>query len=55
MNDYIRKTIFAVYVGDWIMQKYRARASESGTYVVARQLRKQGIPLEIARLILLKG
>ena len=40
-------------LGYWIMIKYRMRAQESGYYVAAKQLRKQGIPHEIARLILL--
>lgn len=40
-------------IGRFIRAKYRARVAESGAYVVARQLRKQGISLEIARLILL--
>ncbi len=36
----------------WIITKYRRRAADSGFYVVARQLRKQGVPLTVARLIL---
>ena len=40
-------------LGYWIRLKYQMRVNESGYYIVARQLRKQGIPLEIARLILL--
>lgn len=40
-------------LGYWIMIKYRMRAQESGYYIAAKQLRKQGIPLEVARLILL--
>ena len=40
-------------VGYFVVSKYRARARKAGYFAVALQLRKQGIPLEIARLILL--
>ena len=40
-------------IGYWIRLKYRMRVQDAGYYIVARQLRKQGIPIEIARLILL--
>lgn len=40
-------------VGDYIVSKYRRRAKQAGYYKAALQLKKQGIPLEIARLILL--
>ena len=40
-------------IGLWLRIKYRMRVKEVGYYVVAKQLRKQGIPLEVARLILL--
>jgi hypothetical protein len=36
----------------WLVTKYRSRAAESGHYVVARQLRKQGVPLVVARILL---
>ena len=40
-------------VGQYIVEHYRRGAAERGHEAVARQLRKQGVPLEIARLILL--
>ncbi len=49
----MRNSIYYL-IGAYIRAKYRARVQESGSvYVVAKQLRKQGIPLEVARLILL--
>jgi hypothetical protein len=52
LSQGVRNEIFH-YIGAYIRAKYRARVQEAGTYVVAKQLRKQGIPLEVARLILL--
>lgn len=43
----------SVQVGAWVIAKYRTRAAESGYYVAACALRKQGVPLPLARLILL--
>lgn len=40
-------------LGYWLVQKYRTAARERGYFAVAAQLRKQGVPLEVARLILL--
>lgn len=40
------------FVSSWMIDHYRKRAQEKGTYHVAKQLRKQGIPLSIAVLIL---
>lgn len=40
-------------VGSYIMRKYRERAKEAGVQAVAKQLRKQGYSLEMAREILL--
>ena len=40
-------------IGFWFVQKYRAAAAERGHRAVAAQLRKQGIPFEVALLILL--
>lgn len=39
----------------WFLQKYRARQAEAGTEAVARQLRKQGVPLPVALAILAPG
>lgn len=40
-------------IGEFFIAKYRARAAESDHRTVATQLRKQGVPLEQALLILL--
>lgn len=40
-------------IGYWFVRKYRSAAQERGHFAVASQLRKQGVPLEVARLILL--
>lgn len=40
-------------IGHWHYHKGQARAKESGHYAAALQLRKQGVPLWLARLILL--
>lgn len=40
------------FISNWIVDHYRTRAKEKGTYHVAKQLRKQGVPLHIAVLIL---
>jgi hypothetical protein len=39
-------------IGHWVAWHYRQRVAQSGTQAVARQLRKQGYPLEVALLIL---
>jgi predicted GNAT superfamily acetyltransferase len=36
----------------WFREKYREQAEISGVYVAARNLRKQGVPLEYAVSIL---
>lgn len=38
--------------GLWLVCKTRRQAAESGVQVAARNLRKQGVPLELALLIL---
>lgn len=43
------KTISA---GQWFLTHYRTRQRDSGTLAVARQLRKQGVPLHVALAIL---
>lgn len=40
------------YVGTWYVLRYRARARRAGVAVVAKQLKKQGVPLEVALKIL---
>lgn len=37
---------------NWFLTHYRTRQRDSGTLAVARQLRKQGVPLEVALAIL---
>jgi hypothetical protein len=40
-------------IGAYFVEKYRGRAADAGHRAVATQLRKQGVPLEHALLILL--
>lgn len=42
----------ATAVGLWMLGKYSLQAHESGAERAARNLRKQGVPLQIALLIL---
>lgn len=42
-------------VGQWFVDNYRRRARESGVQVAARQMRKQGIPLDVALAVLARG
>lgn len=42
----------AQIIGDYFTQKYRNRARNFGVQPVARQLRKQGVAVEIAVLML---
>ena len=37
---------------DWFLSHYRNRARAAGTYAVAKQLRKQGVPLNVALAVL---
>ena len=39
-------------VGAWFMTKWRQRRGESGVLTTAKQMRKQGIPLEVALFVL---
>jgi len=42
-----------LYIGTWFIFKYRTRYIETGDAgAVARQLRKQGVPLNVTRKIL---
>lgn len=43
----------AYEVGDFIINKYRSRAKKTDYQTVAKALRKQGVPLEMALKILL--
>lgn len=36
----------------WVIAHWRRRADESGYYVAAKQMRKQGIPLQVALALL---
>jgi hypothetical protein len=40
-------------VGDFVVQKYRAQRRKVGAYQTARNMRKQGFPLWLTRLVLL--
>ena len=39
-------------IGFWFVHKYRTAATERGHFAVATQLRKQGVPLDVALVIL---
>ena len=47
------KIFDAVVCGFWFMHKYRAQAREGGYFNAARNLRKQGVPIEVALVMLL--
>ncbi len=47
------KVFDMVRCGAWFMHKYRAQARESGYFNAARNLRKQGVPIEVALTLLL--
>lgn len=36
----------------WFADKYRARQQEVGTFAAATQMRKQGVPIEVALSLL---
>lgn len=39
-------------IGYWLATKCRRQAAEVGVYQVARNLRKQGVPLDVALTLL---
>jgi hypothetical protein len=41
-----------VSIGDWYVERFRARRRVVGVAAVARQLKKQGVALRVALLIL---
>jgi hypothetical protein len=45
-------TFNLVDIGEFFVNKYRAQARKSGFFQAATNLRKQGVPLETALLIL---
>ncbi len=45
--------ISAARIADWFAHKYRTQAAQVGMQQAARNLRKQGVPLHVARMILL--
>lgn len=42
-------------IGDWFANKYRTLAADVGTQQAARNMRKQGVPIEVALAILGRG
>lgn len=42
----------SLHINAWFVAHYRSRQSKSGTLAVARQLRKQGVPLWVAIAVL---
>ena len=55
LPDYSSAPSVLERIGRWVAWHYRGLALESGTQTAARQLRKQGYPLEVALLILVPG
>lgn len=47
----MRRTVYFA-VGRWYWRHYQDAVRERGAYAVARQLRKQGVPVEVARAVL---
>lgn len=43
------------HIGRWLASKARQQAIDVGVQQAARNLRKQGVPLELALLILARG
>lgn len=44
--------VYTPNVGQWFVSHYRTRALESGAFQVAKNLRKQGVPISVALQIL---
>lgn len=42
----------ANYIGWWLRQHFQKLARESGTYAIAKRLRKQGLPVHVAVMVL---
>jgi hypothetical protein len=40
-------------IGEWIVRKYQRQQKKLGTYRAARNMKKQGFPLWLVRLVLL--
>lgn len=38
-------------IGHWFVSKWHRRLREADTFTVAKQMKKQGIPIEVALLI----
>jgi len=60
LNQAITTVAQATLVGVYFIDKYRTRiqavqhdGKESPYFTVAKQLRKQGVPLDVARIVLL--
>lgn len=41
------------FIGMWFLMKWRRRAAEVGVFKAAQLMRKQGVPLSVARLMLI--
>lgn len=54
MNPFrlFRRAAAALAVGVWLARKAQAQAQAAGTLQAAKNLRKQGVPLDIALLLL---
>lgn len=49
---YFKRNRTAAIAGEWLVAKAQQQAEEVGVYQAARNLRKQGVPVEVAVLIL---
>ena len=50
--EHARSDATTVSIGAWFQKHYNRRRLDVGVFAAARQLRKQGVPLEIALLLL---
>jgi hypothetical protein len=48
----VRMLVTALDIGHWLIDKARHQAAERGTFIAAQNLRKQGVPVEMAVAIL---
>ncbi len=48
-------TFTILSVGAWMFRKAKAQQAQNGTQAAARNLRKQGVPVELAVELLARG
>ena len=52
MKSIVKSTLVALAAGTWLQSKAQQQQFTSGTFQAARNLRKQGAPLEVALALL---